>query len=199
MMSSGPNTSPGTSPDTPSGAGQPPSIPEMPPFLALGLRLAPAAPAAFVLTGAARQIVARHPGLMTRLGAYRHSRFALTASDVPLTFLMDLSQEPLTITLHAAPPTADARITGKLAALVGLVHGVWDGDALFFSRDLTIEGDTSAALALRNAIDDAELDLGAEIARLTGPLAGAANRVIALLQSITGVPLSRPAPMEAFR
>ncbi|WP_430511340.1 ubiquinone anaerobic biosynthesis accessory factor UbiT [Pannonibacter phragmitetus] len=171
----------------------------MPPFLALGLRLAPTAPAAFVLTGAARQIVARHPGLMTRLGTYRHCRFALTASDVPLTFLMDLSQEPLTITLHTTPPAADARITGKLAALVGLVHGVWDGDALFFSRDLTIEGDTSAALALRNAIDDAELDLGAEIARLTGPLAGAANRVIALLQSMTGVPLSRPAPMEAFR
>ncbi|MEH0070021.1 SCP2 sterol-binding domain-containing protein [Pannonibacter sp. Pt2-lr] len=195
MIPSGPNSTQDNSPS----AGAPGSIPAIPPFLALGLRLAPAAPAAFVLTGAARQIVARHPGLMTRLGTYRHCRFALTASDVPLTFLMDLSQEPLTITLHATPPAADARITGKLAALVGLVHGVWDGDALFFSRDLTIEGDTSAALALRNAIDDAELDLGAEIARLTGPLAGAASRMIALLQSMTGVPLSRPAPMEAFR
>lgn len=195
MIPSGPNSTQDNSP----GAGTPGSIPAIPPFLALGLRLAPAAPAAFVLTGAARQIVARHPGLMTRLGTYRHYRFALTASDVPLTFLMDLSQEPLTISLHATPPAADARITGKLAALVGLVHGVWDGDALFFSRDLTIEGDTSAALALRNAIDDAELDLGAEIARLTGPLAGAVNRVTALLQSMTGVPLSRPAPMEAFR
>ena len=55
----------------------------------------------------------------------------------------------------------DARIAGPLAALIGLVHGAYDGDALFFSRDLVIEGDTEAVLALRNAIDNEELDLAA--------------------------------------
>lgn len=168
------------------------SIPPIPPLLASVLRHGPRAPAALVLSAAARRVAGRHPGLMVRLGPYRHSRFALTASDVPLTFLMDLSRDPIGISLHAAPPAADARITGKLAALVGLVHGVWDGDALFFSRDLTIEGDTSAALALRNAIDDAELDLGAEAAHLAGPLASPLRRLITLAQNVTGVPLNRP-------
>ena len=64
---------------------------------------------------------------------------------------------------------ADCRIAGQLSALLGLVHGAVDGDALFFSRDLVIEGDTEAALALRNAVDDAELDLSEEIARLAPP------------------------------
>lgn len=167
------------------------TIPQMPPLLASLLRRAPTAPAAFLLSAAARRVAGRHPGLMVRLGDYRHSRFALTASDVPLTFLMDLSRDPIAISVHATPPAADARISGKLAALVGLVHGVWDGDALFFSRDLTIEGDTSAALALRNAIDDAELDLGAEAAHLAGPLASPARRLIDLAQRLTGVPLTR--------
>ncbi|MFN4008407.1 MAG: SCP2 domain-containing protein [Pannonibacter sp.] len=166
-------------------------IPEIPPFLALGLRLAPSAPAGRILSEVARRILNRHPRLMERLGPYRQSRFALMATDVPISFLLDLGKDPVCVSLHAAPPEADARISGKLAALIGLVHGVWDGDALFFSRDLTIEGDTSAALALRNAIDDAELDIGVEIARLTGPLAGPAARIISLAEGLTGVPLTR--------
>lgn len=167
------------------------AIPQMPQALALGLRLAPAAPAERLLTHMARHILAKHSGLLARLGPYRHSRFALSASDVPMSFLLDLGKDPLVISVHKRPPEADARITGKLAALIGLVHGVWDGDALFFSRDLTVEGDTSAALALRNAIDDAELDLGAEIAALTGPFANPTARIIALAESLTGVPFTR--------
>ncbi|MBD8890953.1 SCP2 sterol-binding domain-containing protein [Labrenzia suaedae] len=163
----------------------------MPPVLAFGLRLAPAAPAEHLLTHMARSILAKHSGLLARLGPYRHCRFALSASDVPMSFCLDLGKDPLVITVHTNPPEADARITGKLAALIGLVHGVWDGDALFFSRDLTVEGDTSAALALRNAIDDAELDLGAEIAALTGPFSNPAARIISLAESLTGVPFTR--------
>jgi len=71
------------------------------------------------------------------------------------------------------------------------VHGTWDGDALFFSRDLMIEGDTSAALALRNAIDDAELDLSVEIAGLGGPFARFLTPLIGLAERRTGMPLSR--------
>ncbi|MFV3131487.1 ubiquinone anaerobic biosynthesis accessory factor UbiT [Niveispirillum sp. KHB5.9] len=172
-------------------AGPPRAIPHIPPLLAFALRRAPMAPAAFCLSLMTRRMMGRHPGLMVRLGCYRHSRFALTASDVPLTFLLDLSRDPVAITLHASPPAADAHITGKLAALVGLVHGLWDGDALFFSRDLTIDGDTSAALALRNAIDDAELDLGAEAAEIAGPFRPSVRRLIGLVQNLTGVPLTR--------
>ena len=51
-----------------------------------------------------------------------------------------------------------------------MVHGAMDGDALFFSRDIVIEGDTEAVLALRNAVDDAEIDLADEVASMTGPV-----------------------------
>ncbi|MAA97698.1 MAG: sterol-binding protein [Stappia sp.] len=166
-------------------------IPEVPPFLALGLRLAPPGPAGRVLSEVARRILADHPRLIDRLGAYRPCRFSLTATDVPINFLIDLGADPVRVRLQATPPDADARISGKLAALIGLVHGAWDGDALFFSRDLVVEGDTSAALALRNAIDDAELDLGQEISSLSGPLSGLVSRLISFTEGLTGVPLTR--------
>jgi predicted lipid carrier protein YhbT len=52
----------------------------------------------------------------------------------------------------------DARIAAPLIVLLGMIDGTYDGDALFFSRHLVIEGDTGASLALRNAIENAELD-----------------------------------------
>ena len=87
---------------------------------------------------------------------------------------------------------SDARISGPLAALIGLVHGAFDGDALFFSRDLVISGDTGAALALRNAVDDAELDLAEEFSAMTGPLAAPMRRIFAMAERRTGVALTRP-------
>jgi predicted lipid carrier protein YhbT len=59
--------------------------------------------------------------------------------------------------------------------LVGMLDGSYDGDALFFSRDLVIEGDTSAVLALRNALDDAEID-PATLAGVPAPLRALFNR-----------------------
>ncbi len=72
-----------------------------------------------------------------------------------------------------------------------MLHGRYDGDALFFSRDLMIEGDTEVVLALRNALDDAELDLGAELAAMAGPLKGAVRRALALAERATGLSLHR--------
>jgi predicted lipid carrier protein YhbT len=89
----------------------------------------------------------------------------------------------------------DARIAGPLAALLGLVHGAFDGDALFFSRDLIIEGDTEAVLALRNAIDNEEIDMASEMTALFGPLERLvetpARTLVGLVETWTGVALTR--------
>ncbi|MEY8120909.1 SCP2 domain-containing protein, partial [Falsihalocynthiibacter sp. BN13B15] len=85
----------------------------------------------------------------------------------------------------------DANIAGPMSALLGLVHGAFDGDALFFSRDLVIEGNTEAVLALRNAIDDAELDIGAELQAVSGPFARPLRRAIDIAQARTGFSLTR--------
>lgn len=165
-------------------------IPLAPRPLALGLRALPLFPLAAPLSLLMRRLIAAHPGLITRLGAHGSCRFAIDPTDLPLVLL--LQPKGARITVHRRPPPdADTRIAGPLAALLGLVHGTWDGDALFFSRDLVIEGDTGAALALRNAIDDAELDLAAEIAALSGPMRGRLEPLIALAERVTHLPLRR--------
>lgn len=160
--------------------------------LAAGLRALPLFPLAVPLTHLARRIIAGHPGLIARLGAHGGCRFAIDPTDLPLVLMLHPHPTRARITVHRRPPAdADTRIAGPLAALLGLVHGTWDGDALFFSRDLVVEGDTGAALALRNAIDDAELDLAAEIAALSGPLRGRLAPLIALAERVTHLPLRR--------
>ena len=179
--------------------GHAPEIPVFPRPLAAPLRLVPTPPMALALTMVARRLIARHPGLIARLGQYANARFAIDPTDLPLTLLLHPHATHTRITLHHRPPESDARIAGPLAALLGLVHGAYDGDALFFSRDLVIEGDTSAALALRNAIDDAELDLGAEIAALAGPLRPVLLPLIAAAQRVTGVSLTRADAAPSLR
>ena len=64
-----------------------------------------------------------------------------------------------------------------------------------FPRDLAIEGDTEAVVALRNAIDDSELDLAAEAAELLGPLKPFLDppmrRLLPFAERLSGVALTR--------
>ena len=173
-------------------------IPQAPVALALALRLLPLGPVSLSLTAYARHVARHHPGLFRRLGDYSHTHFVLDPTDLPFVICLDPNGGEPRVTLTRGQGKGAARIAGPLAALLGLVHGAFDGDALFFSRDLVIEGDTSAALALRNAIDDAELDLSQELTRLSGPFAVPLQRIFALLERRSGVSLTRSAGVEAW-
>ena len=85
--------------------------------------------------------------------------------------------------------------TGEPVAGLRQLHGALDGDALFFSGDIAFEGDTEAILALRNAIDDAEIDLATEIAAIFGPLSSLVERsahgILPIVERLTGVRLRR--------
>ncbi len=168
------------------------SVPRCPPLLAVPLRVVPLAPLSASLTAFSRRIATSHPGLFRRLGDYANTPFVIDPTDLPLVILLQPGNGTPKVTVTRRPVEAAARIAGPLAALLGLVHGGFDGDALFFSRDLVIEGDTSASLALRNAIDDAELDLSEELLNLTGPLAAPVHRALLLLERRTGLYLTRP-------
>lgn len=170
----------------------PAPIPNFPTPAATALRALPLFPLSLSLSALARRIAVSSPGLFRRLGQYDQMSYILDPTDLPLVLRLDLKGPAPRISAHRTNPGGDARIAGPLAALLGLVHGAYDGDALFFSRDLIVEGDTAAALALRNAIDDAELDLSAEITAFTGPFAKPVHRLIALVEKVTGVALSRP-------
>ena len=168
------------------------AIPIFPSTLARSIGVLPLGPLSLSLTAYARWIARSNPAIFRRLGEYGNATFALDPTDLPLVINLAPRDGNPEIKVTRNPVAVDARIAGPLAALLGLVHGAYDGDALFFSRDLLVEGDTSAALALRNAVDDAELDLAEEISHLPKVLATPLMGLIARVERHTGVSLSRP-------
>lgn len=170
---------------------QPVVIPRLPSVVSHALGPLPLFPVTWVLSSLARRLARHHPAMFQRLGSYREARFALDLTDLKLVLLLDLRRGGVRLTAHRRPPEADARIAGPLAAFLGMMHGAYDGDALFFSRDLVVEGDTSAVLALRNAIDDAELDLSLELTEAAGPFGPALKRAIAMAERQSGMVLHR--------
>jgi predicted lipid carrier protein YhbT len=132
----------------------------------------PLEPLRWALARVLRSVASRHPGLFQRLGPHAHKRFGIEPTDLPFAFVIaPHPRTPTIAVMRALPRDVSVRIAGPLIALLGLIDGSYDGDALFFSRDLVIEGDMEAVLALRNAIEDAGVDLVADTAVLFGPFA----------------------------
>lgn len=144
-------------------------------------------------------ILKHHPALVERLAAAESKRVAIAPIDLPFVIVLEMGNASIALRLARSQGLAgaDACISGPLLALMGLVEGIYDGDALFFSRDLLIEGDIEAVLALRNAIDDADIDLLREAAACVGgpavPLAHAARSFIIALRRNLGY---RPFPHQ---
>ena len=170
-----------------------PALPHLPRVLTLAAKPLPLAPITLMLTTLARQLMQSHPGLQRRLGAHAARRFLLDLTDLPFLLLLEPSTSRPRVTAYSRrrPPVHDTRIAGLTAAFLGMMHGSLDGDALFFARDLVIEGDTAAGLALRNAIDDAELDLAAELGVLAKPLAPLLARLLPSVERLSGLALHR--------
>lgn len=173
----------------------------IPTFPAAAARLLHGVPPALIETILSRLVAVtteRHPRLFDRLGVHAGARYLIDPTDLPFVLIIHpaATDGRLRVLPRDTMEPRDARIGGPLAALLGLVHGSYDGDALFFSRDLVVEGDTEAVLALRNAIDDAEIDLSEEALHALGPLRALAARPVAgilpLIERLTGVSMSRP-------
>lgn len=172
-------------------------LPALPPLAGSLLQALPRALVAWPLQRVTASFARRHREVFARLG--RHATQAYLIDPLDLPFAFRLRPRPVRPTLEVLPrPLArgwDARIAGRLSALLGMVHGMLDGDALFFSRDLLIEGDIEAVLALRNALDDAEVDLLSELLAALGPFGASLTPPCraALLEAsrLTGVALTR--------
>lgn len=172
-------------------------IPRLPLFVVNLLRGLPLPALDLAIRRLAEGTVDRHPSLFARLGTHAATTFLIDPVDLPFALLLLPTRIGRRVELarRDRPAAWNARIAGPLAALIGLVHGAYDGDALFFSRDLTIEGDTEAVLALRNAIDDAEIDLSEEVLAMLGVLRTLAEKPFRLLlpfaERASGVCLAR--------
>lgn len=142
----------------------------LPPLVSFALRPLPLYPLQLFLSAVLRRIVQQHPRMFERLGSYAGKRYGLAPSDLPFAFVLDTSPRAARLTVvRSLPLRLDAKISGPLQILLGMVNGSYDGDALFFSRAIVVEGDMEAVLALRNAVDDAGVDVLQEGASLLGP------------------------------
>lgn len=173
------------------------AIPILPGTLRLLLSPLPLAPLEFAFQRLVTSVGRRKPGLFARLGAQGNKGFLVDPTDLPFVFLIFPRRDRPRIEPRRRdnPGQWDARIAATLGALLSLVHGTADGDALFFSRDIIIEGDTEAVLALRNALDDAELDLVAEMAAMFGAKSERVERMarslVPMASRLSGLALTR--------
>lgn len=114
-------------------------------------------------------VLRRHPTLFDRLGEYGTKRYVFEPTDLPFAFEVLPATRTIMVRRTPSLDMGDASVSGPLPLLLALLEGRIDGDAVFFSRDLEISGDTEAVLALRNALDDSELDLPTDLSSLAGP------------------------------
>lgn len=123
----------------------------------------------------------RYPDVFDRLEPLGDTDFLIDATDLPVCFRLRLGADSPSLSAlrrDDGPPPARAVIRGPLAMLIDLLEGRIDGDAMFFSRGLAVEGDMEAVVALRNAVDSAEIDMAEDVLALLGPLAFPVRRLM---------------------
>ncbi len=131
-------------------------------------------------------IARRHPRLFARLGDNANRRFLIDVQELPFVLLLQPRPAAPQFTAHHrhAVPAHDVRIAGTFAAFFRLLDSDADSDALFFSRDIVVEGETEAIVALRNAIDDLDGPLTEDVAAAFGPLAEIMRLLLAALRRV---------------
>lgn len=141
----------------------------IPKWLLAGVPLALVQP---VLGHIASHVARSRPELFARLGPHTDKLFLIDPIDLPFVLVLrpNAAQPHLTASRRTERPRHDAAIAGTFLDLLGMMDGSLDGDALFFSRDLRVSGDTEAIVALRNALDDVEGSALDSIISAFGPL-----------------------------
>ena len=125
------------------------------------------------------------PELFVRLGPHTGKRFLIDPIDLPfaLVLIPDARRPHLKAYRRYEKPGHDACIAGTFFDLLDMIDGALDGDALFFSRDLQVSGDTEAVVALRNALDDFEGSALDSVVAAFGPLSKPVGMVLAAVRA----------------
>lgn len=169
----------------------------LPPIFTRATGLLPLLPLEVIARRLLANAMAARPSFAARLGAYGGRSFAIDPVDCPFVFLVKPEETAsgrcldLNVVRRGLVQKYDARIAAPLVVLIGMIDGTYDGDALFFSRDLSIEGDTEAVLALRNAIENAELDPSTVLGlpkSLQGPVNRGARMLFVRLRRLLDAP-----------
>ncbi|WP_404383624.1 SCP2 sterol-binding domain-containing protein [Caenispirillum salinarum] len=182
------------------------SVRALTPGLLAGLALRPLPPS--LLRRLSRPVLARlRARLAPRLGDRLEGlsgRVAVVPAGHPVAVVATIADGTLFLDVDDADAPADAVVRAPLEVLAALTDTAGlDGDATFFSRALTIEGDTGLVMALRYALEDADAGPADLMAALPAParpmlargtglarrLHAAGSRDLALVQDAALAPL----------
>ncbi len=157
----------------------------IPGWLLAGVPLALLQP---LLAHIASHVARSRPELFARLGPHTDKLFLIDPIDLPFVLLLrpNAARPHLTASRRLPRPRHDAAIAGTFLDLLGMMDGSLDGDALFFSRDLRVSGDTEAVVALRNALDDFEGSALEAIVSAFGPLSAPLQLAISAWRGRSG-------------
>lgn len=151
--------------------------------MAVGLLLEAVPPAASrpVMQAALRSVARRHRAVFGRLADLGDATFLIDPVDLPVHFLLRPAGSRPSLSMHrgdAAGSGWSAALRAPMLTLIDLLEGRLDGDAAFFGRDLTIEGDMGAALVLRNALEEGNVRVLPDLLAELGPLGKAFGRLL---------------------
>lgn len=131
----------------------------------------------------AKRLARQRPEFFERLGSCRMTKYLIDPVNLPFVFI--LCPNPEKISLKACRrskiPPHDASISGTFLVLLDMLDGRQDGDALFFSRDIVINGDIEAVTVLRNALDDLD---GSIVDDVIAPFGRAGSAALSLTRKI---------------
>lgn len=109
-----------------------------------------------------RAAALQFPTFFDRLGRFHDVAYLIDPVDLSFMVILKLQQGNPTAQVlrrRVSKPHYDARVAASFTDLLGLLNGTLDSDALFFARRLLIEGDTTAVVTLRNALDNMDSDI----------------------------------------
>lgn len=161
-------------------------LPSLTPTLLAGVAMRPLPPVLLqpFLDVAMAVLSRQHPDLFAHFADIEETTFFIDPVDLPFGFLLKLSKTPRLRAVAKDTPQdmskdtePTATIRGPLVILIQLLEGRLDGDALFFSRDLMVEGNMEAVVTLRNAIDSAGIDILQDLLSHFGPLRRPVGRI----------------------
>lgn len=141
-----------------------------------------------ILSRIAAHVARNRPELFARLGPHAGKRFLIDPVDLPLVLVLRPDAARPTLKAYRRPdaPRHDAAVAGSFLNLMQMIDGSLDGDALFFSRDLHVSGDTEAVVALRNALDDVEGSALDSVIASLGPLSHPTALAVSALRRMHG-------------
>jgi len=144
-----------------------PRLSNLPRLLLAPMPLFPLQPA---LHRIINNIVREKPEVFDRIGIHKNKLFLIDPLNMPFVLLLrpDPQQPFLRAYRRSESIEFDARIAGTFLTLLDMIDGRLDGDALFFSRDLIVEGNTEAVVCLRNALDDMDGSIADDVISVYG-------------------------------